>query len=99
MHELRQPPALPDYELFRCIGRGSYGGVWIARHVLGQFRAVKLVYHNIASEGVEEFHKAPEVPPRLGAQSRCPAPIGLDKKEMAGASDLELERAGVGSGP
>ena len=38
-------PALevPDYELLRRIGRGSYGGVWLARNVMGEYRAVKVV--------------------------------------------------------
>ncbi len=39
----RHPPAMPDYELLRCIGRGSYDDVWLARNVLGQIRAVKFV--------------------------------------------------------
>ena len=30
---------VPDYELLRRIGSGSYGDVWLARNVLGQFRA------------------------------------------------------------
>src|ERR1043166_2569695 len=38
------PPSIPDYELLREIGRGSYGTVWIARSVTGLFRAVKIVW-------------------------------------------------------
>ena len=38
------PPRIPDHELFRCIGRGSYGEVWLARNVTGAWRAVKVVY-------------------------------------------------------
>jgi serine/threonine protein kinase/Flp pilus assembly protein TadD len=38
------PPVIPDHELLRHIGRGSYGEVWLARNVLGSFRAVKVVY-------------------------------------------------------
>lgn len=37
-------PHIPDHELFRVIGRGSYGEVWLARSVVGTFRAVKVVY-------------------------------------------------------
>src|SRR5438105_5339720 len=39
-----QPPRIPDHQLLRCIGRGAYGEVWLARSVLGEFRAVKIVY-------------------------------------------------------
>ena len=39
-----QPPAIPDHELIRCIGQGSYGEVWLARNKLGTLRAVKIVY-------------------------------------------------------
>ncbi|HVR35482.1 MAG TPA: serine/threonine-protein kinase, partial [Methylomirabilota bacterium] len=38
------PPLIPDHELFRCIGRGSYGDVWLARNVMGTYRAVKVVH-------------------------------------------------------
>lgn len=41
---------IPDYELFRHIGGGSYGEVWLARDVLGNYRAVKVVYRNQFSE-------------------------------------------------
>src|SRR5947208_16483195 len=37
-------PAIPDHQLLRCIGRGSYGEVWLARNVMGTHRAVKIVY-------------------------------------------------------
>src|SRR5919198_3670610 len=36
-------PRIPDFELLRCIGRGSYGEVWLARNILGTYRAVKIV--------------------------------------------------------
>jgi serine/threonine protein kinase len=37
-------PAIPDHDLLRIIGRGSYGEVWLARNALGALRAVKVVY-------------------------------------------------------
>ncbi len=36
-------PHIPDFELLRCIGQGSYGEVWLARNILGTYRAVKIV--------------------------------------------------------
>ncbi|HEY9175371.1 MAG TPA: protein kinase [Verrucomicrobiae bacterium] len=38
------PPSVPDHELLRRIGVGSYGEVWLARNVVGGYRAVKIVY-------------------------------------------------------
>lgn len=40
---MNAPPVIPDYELLRRIGGGSYGDVWLARSVTGQYRAVKIV--------------------------------------------------------
>ncbi len=37
-------PPLPDHELLRCVGRGAYGEVWLARGVTGAYRAVKFVF-------------------------------------------------------
>jgi serine/threonine protein kinase len=37
------PPEVPDHELARCIGKGSYGEVWLARNAVGTWRAVKVV--------------------------------------------------------
>lgn len=36
--------SIPDHELIRLIGSGSYGGVWLARSALGSHRAIKIVY-------------------------------------------------------
>src|SRR5260370_4351867 len=38
------PVCIPDHELVRCIGRGSYGEVWLARNIMGVYRAVKIIY-------------------------------------------------------
>ncbi len=42
--EQLEPPAIPDHQLLRRIGRGSYGEVWLARSVTGAYRAVKIVH-------------------------------------------------------
>jgi serine/threonine protein kinase len=34
---------IPDHELVRCVGRGAYGEVWLARNAIGVFHAVKIV--------------------------------------------------------
>jgi WD40 repeat protein len=39
-------PLVPDHELLRRIGKGSYGEVWLARNVMGAYRAVKIIYRN-----------------------------------------------------
>ena len=39
----RDTPRIPDLELLRCIGHGSYGEVWLARNILASYRAVKIV--------------------------------------------------------
>lgn len=40
------PPQIPDYELLRVVGQGSYGDVWLARSLTGIFRAVKIVWRD-----------------------------------------------------
>ena len=44
-------PVVPDHELLRRIGQGSYGEVWLARSVAGTHRAIKVVYR-------DHFHDA-----------------------------------------
>src|SRR5204863_7416878 len=39
-------PSIPDHQLLRRIGSGSYGEVWLARNVLGDYRAVKVIYRD-----------------------------------------------------
>src|SRR5215471_4445373 len=39
-------PLVPDHELLVRIGGGSYGDVWLARNVLGTWRAVKVVFRD-----------------------------------------------------
>lgn len=39
----RTPPSVPDHELVRHIGSGSFGEVWLARNLMRTWRAVKIV--------------------------------------------------------
>jgi serine/threonine protein kinase len=34
---------VPDHELLRMIGQGAYGEVWLARNVMGTYRAIKVI--------------------------------------------------------
>jgi WD40 repeat protein/serine/threonine protein kinase len=55
----KPPPIIPDHTVLSWIGAGSYGDVWLCRTLLGQFRAVKVVYRDsFATEGpfVHEFN-------------------------------------------
>ncbi|EEF63140.1 serine/threonine-protein kinase [Pedosphaera parvula] len=44
--DCQQPVTVPDHTLLKCIGRGSYGTVWLARNMMGNFRAVKVVFRS-----------------------------------------------------
>jgi serine/threonine protein kinase len=46
---LPSPPSIPDHELLRRIGGGSYGEVWLARNAIGSLHAVKIIYRNAFS--------------------------------------------------
>lgn len=41
---LRPHPPVPDHVLLRCIGKGAYGDVWLARDAIGTYHAVKILY-------------------------------------------------------
>jgi WD40 repeat protein len=67
------PPQIPDYELLRQIGRGSYGDVWLARSVTGVFRVIKIVHRDRFEderpfrrelEGISRFQAAVSGRPR-----------------------------------
>src|SRR5438477_579940 len=50
------PPLIPDHELIRLIGRGSYGQVWLAKNAVGTLRAIKVVYRS-TFEKAEHFER------------------------------------------
>ena len=45
---------IPDHQIVRCIGIGSFGRVWLALNSLGNYRAVKTIERG-------QFTKSPEV--------------------------------------
>lgn len=44
--EERPQAQVPDHALIRQIGSGAYGEVWLAKNIVGTYRAVKVVYRN-----------------------------------------------------
>jgi class 3 adenylate cyclase/tetratricopeptide (TPR) repeat protein len=80
------PLEVADHELIRRIGKGSYGEVWLARTLLGSFRAVKFVERSAFAEprpferefgGVKKFEPISRTHPGLiailqvGKNERC----------------------------
>lgn len=66
-------PRFADFEMVRCIGRGNYGEVWLARDVIGGWRAVKVVYRRAFEhdrpferefEGIRKFEPVSRTHPR-----------------------------------
>ncbi|MBI3416577.1 MAG: tetratricopeptide repeat protein [Verrucomicrobia bacterium] len=49
--------SIPDHELLKPIGRGSYGEVWLVRNVLGEFRAVKIVWRHEFGDDARPFQR------------------------------------------
>src|SRR6185369_6415413 len=50
------PVIIPDHELIRQIGSGSYGEVWLAKNAVGTLRAAKIV-HRRNFEHEEHFER------------------------------------------
>ena len=46
------PPDIPDYDLIRMIGKGSFGQVWIALDATGSPCALKIIYKGESEETV-----------------------------------------------
>lgn len=63
-------PDIPEHTLLRCVGGGSYGEVWLARTVHGQFRAVKVVHRSWFEEDGRPFEREYEGLQRFDAVSR-----------------------------
>jgi WD40 repeat protein len=76
---IREPaaiPTIPDYELLKPIGRGSYGETWLGRSVTGVFRVIKVVRRN-TFEDDRPFRR------ELGGISRFQAAVSGRPRQLA----------------
>ncbi len=69
-------PYVADHLLIRSIGKGAYGEVWVARNLIGGFRAVKIIHRNSFGEerpferefeGIRQFEPISRTHPGLVA--------------------------------
>ena len=101
--------AIPDHELLKPIGRGSYGEVWLARNVFGELRAVKIIWRREFGDDARPFQREFEGIQRFEPISRShPSQLAIlhvGKNEAAGCfycvmelADALGERDGVGKG-
>lgn len=101
---LGQPPTIPDFELVRRIGRGSYGEVWLARGVTGLWRAVKIVrraHFADAAPFEREFRSLREFAALAVGESGRLALLHVGRDDSAGFfySVMELADDAAGSAP
>ena len=102
-------PTVPDHELLRRIGGGSYGEVWLARNVLGEFRAVKVIYRQRFEhdrpferefEGIQKFEPISRAHPsqlnilHVGRND----PAGYFYYVMELADDAQTQTSSIASG-
>jgi len=64
------PVLVPDHEVLRLIGKGSYGAVWLARNMMSTYRAVKVVYRS-SFEDERPFERELSGIRRFEPISRC----------------------------
>lgn len=95
---------IPDYELVRLIGRGSYGDVWLARSLTGTYRAIKIVWQDRFADSQpfdREFRGLTEFAAISLVDSRQLALLHVGRNDAAGffyyvmelADDIESGRA------
>ena len=95
------PPLIPDHELLCCIGRGSYGEVWLARNVLGEYRAVKIIHrHRFESDHAyeREFEGLRRYEPVSRGDSSQVAVLHVGRNDSAGFYYYVMELADDANG-
>jgi len=95
------PPAIPDYQLLRAIGRGAYGEVWLARSVTGVFRAAKIVYRSSFQEArpfEREFAGIQRFEPVSRSQENQISILHVGRNEKEGCFYYVMELADDASG-
>src|SRR5262245_56123045 len=93
---LPQPPPIPDHELSRRIGGGAYGEVWLARSVLGQQRAVKIIFRSRFNDPrpfEREFEGIQRFEPISRSHSSQLAILHVGKNDSAGCFYYVMELA------
>jgi TolB-like protein len=90
------PPVIPDHEMLCGIGRGSYGEVWLARNVLGDYRAVKVIHrqHFESDHAYErEFEGLKRFEPVSRGDSSQVAVLHVGRNDSAGFYYYVMELA------
>ena len=90
------PPQIPDHTLLRCIGGGSYGQVWLARNIMGTYRAVKLIYRSnfdFSRPFEREFHGIEKYEPVSRSHERLMDALQVGRNEAEGYFYYVMELA------
>ncbi|MFN0125809.1 MAG: hypothetical protein ACKV19_03880 [Verrucomicrobiales bacterium] len=93
---LHPPPRVADHELIRRIGEGSYGEVWLARAVTGQWRAVKAVSRDRFTSDrpfEREFHGVVQFEPISRSHASLVQVLHVGRDDGAGAFYYVMELA------
>jgi serine/threonine protein kinase len=89
-------PQVPDHEILRRIGRGSYGEVWLARNLAGSFRAIKIARQDSFESGrpyAREFEGLKKFEPVSRGHPGLVGILHIGRNERAGSFYCVMEPA------